>query len=56
MERSFYTLDIFTTNRFEGNPLATIAHGDGLSVRKMLAIARGMKLSGTVFVHEGEDS
>ena len=52
MERRFYTLDVFTTTRFEGNPLAVVTDGDGLSERKMLAIAREMNLSETVFVQK----
>src|SRR4029077_4791971 len=50
MERRFYTLDVFTTTRFEGNPLAVITDGDGLSNDAMLAVAREMNLSETVFV------
>src|SRR5439155_1353911 len=42
MERRFYTLDVFTTTRFEGNPLAVITDGDGLSDAVMLAVARGI--------------
>jgi trans-2,3-dihydro-3-hydroxyanthranilate isomerase len=52
MERRFYTLDVFTTTRFEGNPLAVITDGDGLSKDAMLAIAREMNLSETVFVQK----
>jgi trans-2,3-dihydro-3-hydroxyanthranilate isomerase len=52
MERRFYTLDVFTTARFEGNPLAVITDGDGLSDDEMLAIAREMNLSETVFVQK----
>jgi trans-2,3-dihydro-3-hydroxyanthranilate isomerase len=52
MERRFYTLDVFTTARFEGNPLAVITDGDGLSNDAMLAIAREMNLSETVFVQK----
>jgi trans-2,3-dihydro-3-hydroxyanthranilate isomerase len=52
MERRFYTLDVFTTTRFEGNPLAVITDGDGLSDGVMLAIAREMNLSETVFVQK----
>jgi trans-2,3-dihydro-3-hydroxyanthranilate isomerase len=52
MERRFYTLDVFTTTRFEGNPLAVITDGDGLSNDVMLAIAREMNLSETVFVQK----
>jgi trans-2,3-dihydro-3-hydroxyanthranilate isomerase len=52
MERRFYTLDVFTSTRFEGNPLAVITDGDGLSEDAMLAIAREMNLSETVFVQK----
>src|SRR3984893_10875577 len=57
MERRFYTLDVFTNTRFEGNPLAVITDGDGLSAGAMLAVAREMNLSETVFVQKpSEDS
>ncbi len=52
MERRFYTLDVFTTTRFEGNPLAVITDGDGLSTAHMQAIAREMNLAETVFVQK----
>ncbi|HEY2459907.1 MAG TPA: PhzF family phenazine biosynthesis protein [Candidatus Acidoferrum sp.] len=52
MERRFYTLDVFTQNRFEGNPLAVVTDGDGLSDDAMQAIAREMNLSETVFVQK----
>ena len=52
MEHRFYTLDVFTTTRFEGNPLAVFTDGDELSDDAMLAIAREMNLSETVFVQK----
>jgi trans-2,3-dihydro-3-hydroxyanthranilate isomerase len=52
MEHRFYTLDVFTSNRFAGNPLAVFTDGDGLSDDQMLAIAREMNLSETVFVQK----
>jgi len=55
MEHRFYTLDVFTNNRFEGNPLAVFTDGDGLSDDQMLAIAREMNLSETVFVQRPTD-
>jgi trans-2,3-dihydro-3-hydroxyanthranilate isomerase len=55
MDHRFYTLDVFTTNRFEGNPLAVFTDGDGLSDDAMLAIAREMNLSETVFVQKPTD-
>lgn len=52
MNHRFYTLDVFTTTRFQGNPLAVITDGDELSNDQMLAIAREMNLSETVFVQK----
>jgi trans-2,3-dihydro-3-hydroxyanthranilate isomerase len=52
MEHRFYTLDVFTTTRFEGNPLAVFTDGDGLSDDQMQAIAREMNLAETVFVQK----
>src|SRR2546428_1818865 len=52
MSHRFYTLDVFTTTRFEGNPLAVFTDGDGLSDNAMQAIAREMNLSETVFVQK----
>lgn len=50
MQRRYYTLDVFTTRRFAGNPLAVFTDGDGISDDAMLAVAREMNLSETVFV------
>jgi len=55
MEHRYYTLDVFTTTRFAGNPLAVFTDGDGLSDEEMLAIAREMNLSETVFVQKPSD-
>jgi trans-2,3-dihydro-3-hydroxyanthranilate isomerase len=52
MKRRLYTLDVFTTKRFAGNPLAVVTDGDGLSTAKMQAIAREMNLSETVFIQK----
>src|SRR5438552_15709240 len=52
MEHRFYTLDVFTHNRFEGNPAAVFTDGDELSDDQMLAIAREVNLSETVFVQK----
>jgi trans-2,3-dihydro-3-hydroxyanthranilate isomerase len=52
MKRRLYTLDVFTTKRFAGNPLAVVTDGDGLSTARMQAIAREMNLSETVFVQK----
>ena len=50
MKRRLYTLDVFTTRRFSGNPLAVVTDGDGISTPTMQAIAREMNLCETVFV------
>ena len=55
MQHRFFTLDVFTTTRFQGNPLAVITDGDGLSDDQMQAIAREMNLSETVFVQKPTD-
>lgn len=50
MKRRLYTLDVFTSKPFAGNPLAVVTDGDGLSQSRMQDIAREMNLSETVFV------
>ncbi len=55
MSHRFFTLDVFTNTRFEGNPLAVFTDGDGLSQNAMQAIAREMNLSETVFVQKPTD-
>src|SRR5262245_3336276 len=55
MSHRFYTLDVFTTTRFQGNPRAVFTDGDGLSDDAMQAIAREMNLSETVFVQKPSD-
>ena len=55
MEHRFYTLDVFTNSRFEGNPLAVFTDGDSLSNDQMQAIAREMNLAETVFVQKPSD-
>jgi len=49
-EHRFYTLDVFTNNRFEGNR-SRITDGDGLSTINARHCAR-MNLSETVFVQK----
>jgi len=55
MQHRYFTLDVFTTNRFEGNPLAVFTDGDGISDDQMQAIAREMNLAETVFVQKPTD-
>jgi trans-2,3-dihydro-3-hydroxyanthranilate isomerase len=50
VRRRLYTLDVFTSRPFAGNPLAVVADGDGIPTGRMQAIAREMNLSETVFV------
>lgn len=52
MKRRLYQLDVFTSTPLAGNPLAVITDGDGLSTKKMQAIAREMNLSETVFIQK----
>lgn len=52
MKRRLYTLDVFTTKPYSGNPLAVVTDGDGLSQARMQAIAREMNLCETVFVQK----
>lgn len=50
MHHDFYTLDVFTTTPFAGNPLAVVGDGAGISDASMAQIAREFNLSETVFL------
>ena len=50
MKRRFVTLDVFTTRRHAGNPLAVVLQSDGLDTEAMQAIAREFNLSEIVCV------
>jgi len=50
MRRRFVTLDVFTGQRFAGNPLAVVLDSDDLEGAAMQAVAREFNLSETVFV------
>lgn len=52
---AYETVDVFTTTRFGGNPLAVIPDGQGLSTEEMLAIAREFNYSETTFVLPPKD-
>ena len=58
MDLQFYTLDVFTSTRLEGNPLAVVRVPAGLEARlsqeTKQKIAREFNFSETVFLHEGE--
>ena len=53
----YHVLDVFTTRRFEGNPLAVVLNADGMSAAAMQRIAAEFNLSETIFVMapEAED-
>jgi trans-2,3-dihydro-3-hydroxyanthranilate isomerase len=55
MRRRFVTLDVFTTRRFAGNPLAVVLDPDGLDTAAMQGVAREFNLSETVFVFPPAD-
>ena len=50
MQLVFHTLDVFTEQRFGGNPLAVVLDADGLNTERMQLIAGEFNLSETVFV------
>ncbi|MGI9413146.1 MAG: PhzF family phenazine biosynthesis protein [Hyphomicrobiales bacterium] len=50
MKYGYFTLDVFTGERFGGNPLAVLPYADGLDGDQMQRIAREFNLSETTFV------
>ena len=56
MKLSFVTLDVFTTNRFAGNPVAIVElpaqHEQTLTQEQKLLIAKEFNLSETVILHD----
>ena len=50
MKLDYILLDVFTTERLSGNPLAVFPRADGLLDDQMQRIARELSLSETVFV------
>ena len=55
MRRRYFTLDVFTTTRFAGNPLAVVLESGGLETAAMQAVAREFNLPETVFVYPSDD-
>jgi trans-2,3-dihydro-3-hydroxyanthranilate isomerase len=55
MRRRYFTLDVFTTKRFAGNPLAVVLDSAGLDTAAMQTIAREFNLPETVFVFPPDD-
>lgn len=56
MRRRFFTLDVFTRQRFAGNPLAVVLEPDGLDTAAMQTIAREFGHPETVFVFRPDDA
>lgn len=50
MKLKFHTLDVFTTRKFAGNPLAVVLDADHLSAEQMQMITKEFNLSETTFV------
>lgn len=55
MKLSFHTLDVFTTRKFGGNPLAVVLGADKLTTDQMQTITREFNLSETTFVLQPDD-
>jgi trans-2,3-dihydro-3-hydroxyanthranilate isomerase len=55
MKLQFHTLDVFTTTKFCGNPLAVVLGADHLSTDQMQTITREFNLSETTFVMKPEN-
>jgi trans-2,3-dihydro-3-hydroxyanthranilate isomerase len=52
----YFTLDVFTDERFGGNPLAVVLDARGLTSAQMLQITREFNYSETTFVLPAEDA
>lgn len=55
MQFQFFEVDVFATSAFSGNPLAVVAHADGLSRQQMQAIAHWTNFSETTFLLQPTD-
>ncbi len=55
MKLAFHTLDVFTSTRFCGNPLAVVLGADRLSTEQMQTITKEFNLSETTFVMQPEN-
>lgn len=55
MEYNFYTTDVFTDQKFGGNPLAVFPNAVGLDTQTMQSIAREFNLSETIFFFPPDD-
>ncbi len=55
MKLKFHTLDVFTTRKFAGNPLAVVLDADDLTTEQMQTITKEFNLSETTFVMKPQD-
>jgi trans-2,3-dihydro-3-hydroxyanthranilate isomerase len=55
MKLSFVTVDVFTSDRFSGNPLAVVLDAQGLTTAQMQTIAAEFNLAETTFVLPPKD-
>jgi trans-2,3-dihydro-3-hydroxyanthranilate isomerase len=55
MKLKFHTLDVFTTRKFAGNPLAVVLDADHLTTEQMQTICKEFNLSETTFVMKPGD-
>ena len=55
MKYAYYTCDVFTEERFGGNPLAVFPEAEGLTERQMQQIAREFNYSETTFCFRPND-
>jgi trans-2,3-dihydro-3-hydroxyanthranilate isomerase len=55
MRLQFETVDVFTSDRFSGNPLAVVLNAEGLSSERMQDIAAEFNLAETTFVLPPKD-
>lgn len=55
MRRQYVRADVFTSSRFEGNPVAVVLEADELSTRQMQSIANEFSCAETAFVVLGAD-
>jgi trans-2,3-dihydro-3-hydroxyanthranilate isomerase len=55
MKLQFHTLDVFTSTKFCGNPLAVVLGADHLSTEQMQTITKEFNLSETSFVMQPEN-
>jgi trans-2,3-dihydro-3-hydroxyanthranilate isomerase len=56
MQLEFVTVDVFTAQKFGGNPLAVVLNAEGLTTAQMQAIAGEFNLAETTFVLPPRDS